>query len=85
MAEKRIHNPGKSSSADVSRVSRSHDQDGHHTHISDCTCWLSGERSLPLGYLLFQVNILLLDNKLSHFLFITDYMTVAETVDIVAK
>ena len=33
MAEKRIHNPDKSSSADVSRVSRSHDQDGHHTHI----------------------------------------------------
>ena len=32
MAEKRIHNPDKSSSADVSRVSRSHDQDGHHTH-----------------------------------------------------
>ena len=32
MAEKkRIHNPDKSSSADVSRVSRSHDQDGHHT------------------------------------------------------
>ena len=34
---------------------------------------------------LFQVNILLLDNKFSHFLFLTDYMTVAETVDIVAK
>ena len=33
MAEKRIHNPDKSSSADVSRVSRSRDQDGHHTHI----------------------------------------------------
>ena len=33
MAEKRIHNPDKSSSADVSRVSRSHDKDGHHTHI----------------------------------------------------
>ena len=33
MAEKRIHNPDKSSSADVSRVSRSHDQDGHHTLI----------------------------------------------------
>ena len=33
MAEKRIHNPDKSSSADVSRVSRSHEQDGHHTHI----------------------------------------------------
>ena len=32
MAEKRIHNPDKSSSADVSRVSRSRDQDGHHTH-----------------------------------------------------
>ena len=29
MAEKRIHNLDKSSSADVSRVSRSHDQDGH--------------------------------------------------------
>ena len=36
-------------------------------------------------YFLFQVNILLLDNKFSHFLFLTDYMTVAETVDIVAK
>ena len=35
--------------------------------------------------ILFQVNILLLDNKISHFLFITDYMTVAETVEIVAK
>ena len=33
MAEKRIQNPDKSSSADVSRVSRSHDQDGHYTHI----------------------------------------------------
>ena len=33
----------------------------------------------------FQVNILLLDNKFSHCLFITDYMTVAENVDIVAK
>ena len=33
MAEKRILNPDKSSSADVSRVSRSHGQDGHHTHI----------------------------------------------------
>ena len=31
MAEKRIHNPDESSSADVSRVSRSRDQDGHHT------------------------------------------------------
>ena len=52
MAEKRIHNPDKSSSADVSRVSRSHDQDGHHTHmgknpvtvlvdsqVSDCYPW----------------------------------------------
>ena len=28
MAEKRIHNPDNSSSADVSRVSRSRDQDG---------------------------------------------------------
>ena len=28
MADKRIHNPDKSYSADVSRVSRSHDQDG---------------------------------------------------------
>ena len=28
-----IHNPDKSYSADVSRVSRSHDQDGHHTDI----------------------------------------------------
>ena len=35
--------------------------------------------------ILFQVNILLLDNKFSHFLFLTDYMTVTETVDIVAK
>ena len=34
---------------------------------------------------LFQVNILLLDNEFSHFLFLTDFMTVAETVDIVAK
>ena len=33
---------------------------------------------------LFQVNILLLD-KFSHFCFITDYMTVPETVHIVAK
>ena len=33
MADKKIHNPDKSSSADVSRVSMSHDQDGHHTHI----------------------------------------------------
>ena len=33
MAEKMIQNPDKSSSADVSRVSRSHDQDGHHTII----------------------------------------------------
>ena len=33
MAEKKKHNPDKSSSADVSRVSRSRDQDGHHTHI----------------------------------------------------
>ena len=33
MADKKIHNPDKSSSADVGRVSRSHDQDGHHTHI----------------------------------------------------
>ena len=33
MADKRIHNPDKSYSADVSRISRSHDQDGHHTHI----------------------------------------------------
>ena len=33
MADRRIHNPDKSYSADVSRVSRSHDQDGHHTHI----------------------------------------------------
>ena len=31
MAQKRIHNPDKSFSADVSRVSRSHDQDGHLT------------------------------------------------------
>ena len=28
---------------------------------------------------------LLLDNEFSHFLFVTDYMTVAETADIVAK
>ena len=33
MADKRIHSPDKSYSADVSRVSRSYDQDGHHTHI----------------------------------------------------
>ena len=38
----------------------------------------------PLVFL-FQVNILLLDNEFSHFMFITDYMTVAETVDIVDK
>ena len=36
-------------------------------------------------YFLFQVNILILDNKFSHFLFTTDYMAVVETVDIVAK
>ena len=33
MTDKRIHNPYKSYSADVSRASRSHDQDGHHSHI----------------------------------------------------
>ena len=33
----------------------------------------------PWVFFLFQVNILLLDNKFSHFVFITDYMTVAET------
>ena len=33
---------------------------------------------------LFQVNIRLLDNEFSQFLFLTDYMTVSETVDIVA-
>ena len=33
----------------------------------------------------FQVNILLLDNEFSHCLFLTDYVTVAEIVDIVAK
>ena len=33
IADKRIHNPDKSYSADVSRVSSSHAQDGHHTHI----------------------------------------------------
>ena len=33
MKDKRILSPDKSSSADVSRVLRSHDQDGHHTHI----------------------------------------------------
>ena len=36
-------------------------------------------------YPVTQVNILLLDSKFSHFLFITDYKTVAEAVDIVAK
>ena len=35
MAEKRIHNPDKSSSADVIRGFMSHDQDGHHTHICE--------------------------------------------------
>ena len=33
MTHKRIHNPYKSYSADASRVSKSNDQDGHHTHI----------------------------------------------------
>ena len=36
-------------------------------------------------YFYFKSIILLLDNEFSHFLFLTDYMTVAETVDIVAK
>ena len=43
------------------------------------------QSKIYLRVFLFQVNILLLDYKFSHFLFITDYMTVAETVDIVAK
>ena len=40
--------------------------------------------NLPMS-ILIQVNILLLDNKVLYVLFITDFMTVAETVDIVAK
>ena len=33
MTDKRIHNPDKSCSVEVSKVSVSHDKDGHHTHI----------------------------------------------------
>ena len=62
MAEKRIHNPDKSSSANVSRVSRSHDQDGHHTHIwykPQLLCLVTVivdsqvSNHWPLGYLFF--------------------------------
>ena len=47
----------------IAAIDLKHNQDGRHTHFdeknkiekitlsSDCTCWLSGKRSLPLGYL----------------------------------
>ena len=48
----------KSYSADVSRVSRSHDQDGHHTHIWYkpqilCPVTVLVDFQVPLGYLFF--------------------------------
>ena len=53
-----------------------------YTRVNLLFCPMRTQSKIYPGVFLFQVNILLLDNN---FFFITDYMTVVETVGVVAK